>query len=184
MTVTILKRRDIFWTGPEKFMHTVGQLCEGGRFRIWHRAYAFKQLRGLRGYRSNGQKSWQLSEAGYVVQEGLDCLGDSMKVTMGSCDVYGLNGYKLGRLDKNGLIWSGETIVMRVFEGKIYSMHQKYLGRLRDGIAKTDRGELIFTALWMASLHIFGSYWLLIGRIWPLSACLQQKRLAMCRHAK
>lgn len=70
-----------------------------------------------------------------------------MKVTMGSCDVYGLNGYRLGRLDKNGLIWSGETIVMRVFDGKIYSMHQKYLGRLKDGIGKTDRGELIFTAL-------------------------------------
>lgn len=69
-----------------------------------------------------------------------------METTLTHCDVYGLNGYKIGRLDREGLIWSGGVIVMRVVEGRIYSMHRKYLGRLKDGVGKTDRGEVIFTA--------------------------------------
>ncbi len=69
-----------------------------------------------------------------------------MEVKLDYCEVYGLNDYKIGRLDINGLIWSGDVIVMRVVEGRIYSMHQKYLGRFKDGIGKTDRQEVIFTA--------------------------------------
>lgn len=69
-----------------------------------------------------------------------------MEVTLDFCEVYGLNNYKIGRLDRNGIIWSGDVIVMRVVESRIYSMHHKYLGRFKDGVGKTDRGELIFTA--------------------------------------
>lgn len=69
-----------------------------------------------------------------------------MEATLTHCEIYGLNGYKIGRLDREGFIWSDKTIVMRVVEGRIYSMHQKYLGRFKNGVAKTDRGEVIFTA--------------------------------------
>lgn len=59
-------------------------------------------------------------------------------------EVFGQNNAKLGWMDSEGIIRSEGTVIFRVVNGAIYSMHGGYLGRLMDGVGKTDRGQLIF----------------------------------------
>ncbi|POR67129.1 hypothetical protein BKM10_02340 [Pseudomonas syringae pv. syringae] len=50
-----------------------------------------------------------------------------------------------GRGAIHGNIWSDTTMIFRIINDRVYSMHEQYLGRLKYGMAITDRGELIFT---------------------------------------
>ncbi len=36
-------------------------------------------------------------------------------------------------------------MILRIINDRVYAMHEQYLGRLKYGMAITDRGELIFT---------------------------------------
>ncbi len=38
-------------------------------------------------------------------------------------------------------------MIFRIINDRVYSMHEQYLGRLKYGMAMTDRGELIFTIM-------------------------------------
>lgn len=68
-----------------------------------------------------------------------------MDISENTVEVYGQNDAKLGRMDSQGIVRWGETVIFRVVNGVIYSMHGGYLGRLLNGVGKTDRGQLIFT---------------------------------------
>ncbi|BCS46584.1 MULTISPECIES: hypothetical protein [Pseudomonas syringae group] len=59
-------------------------------------------------------------------------------------EVYGPGNAWLGRRAVDGNIWSGKTMIFRIIDDRVYSMHEQYLGKLRYGIATTCRGELIF----------------------------------------
>ncbi|EGH30063.1 hypothetical protein PSYJA_14242 [Pseudomonas syringae pv. japonica str. M301072] len=59
-------------------------------------------------------------------------------------EVYGQNNARLGVLDVKGNVWSGDIAIFRIVDDRVYSMHEQYLGRLKYGMAMTDRGELIF----------------------------------------
>lgn len=61
------------------------------------------------------------------------------------CDVHGANGHKIGVLDPHGVISNDGKLMLRITDGKVYSMHDQYLGVYEDGIGKTDQGHLIFT---------------------------------------
>ncbi|KPY58409.1 hypothetical protein [Pseudomonas amygdali] len=67
-----------------------------------------------------------------------------MECTTATNEVYGPYNAKLGRRGADGDIWSGRTLIFRIIDDRVYSMHEKYLGRLKYGMAMTDRGELIF----------------------------------------
>jgi hypothetical protein len=67
-----------------------------------------------------------------------------MDIGRSDFEVYGQNNARLGWMDSEGIIRSNETVIFRVVNGSIYSMHGGYLGRLLDGVGKTDRGQLIF----------------------------------------
>lgn len=68
-----------------------------------------------------------------------------METTEAGCIAVGNNRLEIGRVDEAGYIWRDGVIVLRVEDDCVYCMHDLYLGRLRHGIASTDRGELIFT---------------------------------------
>jgi hypothetical protein len=68
-----------------------------------------------------------------------------MQITNADFEVYGQNNAKLGWMDGQGVVRSNEVVIFRVENGVIYSMHGSYLGRLMDGVGKTDRGQLIFS---------------------------------------
>lgn len=57
---------------------------------------------------------------------------------------YGSNRVQLGRLDEDGCVRYGGSVVFRIKGGAIYSMHDLYLGRMTHSIGSTDRGELLF----------------------------------------
>lgn len=59
--------------------------------------------------------------------------------------VYGQNNTKLGTMDNEGVIRSDQAVIFRVRDGAVYSMHGSYLGRVVDGVCRTDRGQIIFT---------------------------------------
>ncbi|WP_122501499.1 hypothetical protein [Pseudomonas viridiflava] len=67
-----------------------------------------------------------------------------MECTTTTDEVYGLNNAKLGRRCADGNVWSDKTLIFRIIDDRVYSMHEQYLGRLRYGMAMTDKGELIF----------------------------------------
>ena len=64
--------------------------------------------------------------------------------TVGSC-VYGQTNTRLGTMDNEGVIRSDRAVIFRVRDSAVYSMHESYLGRLVDGVCRTDRGQIIFT---------------------------------------
>jgi len=68
-----------------------------------------------------------------------------MECTTATNEVYGPYNAKLGQRGADGNIWSGRTLIFRIIDDRVYSMHEQYLGRLKYGMAMTDRGELIFT---------------------------------------
>lgn len=57
---------------------------------------------------------------------------------------YGQNRAKLGRLGSDGCIRHHGAVVFRIEGDAIYSMHERYLGRLQHSIGSTERGELLF----------------------------------------
>ncbi|MGN2430284.1 hypothetical protein [Pseudomonas syringae] len=59
-------------------------------------------------------------------------------------EVYGPYNARLGRRAADGNIWLGRTLIFRIIDDRVYSMHKQYLGMLRYGMAMTDREELIF----------------------------------------
>ncbi|MGQ3820308.1 hypothetical protein [Pseudomonas alliivorans] len=67
-----------------------------------------------------------------------------MECTTLTNEVYGPNNAKLGRRGIDGNVWSGRTLIFRISGDRVYSMHEQYLGRLKYGMAMTDRGKLIF----------------------------------------
>ncbi|MCF5747423.1 hypothetical protein [Pseudomonas tremae] len=67
-----------------------------------------------------------------------------MQCTTGTNEVHGRNNARLGRREVDGNIWLGRTLIFRIIDDWVYSMHEQYLGRLKYGKAMTDRGELIF----------------------------------------
>lgn len=68
-----------------------------------------------------------------------------MAIEQTRCIAYGKNRVEIGQMDSDGYIRRQGTVVLRVKNNSIYSMHDMYLGRLKDGVGKTDRGELLFT---------------------------------------
>lgn len=68
-----------------------------------------------------------------------------MQCTTVTNEVYGPKNARLGRRAVDGNIWSGRILIFRIIDDRVYSMHEQYLGRLKYGMAMTDRGELIFT---------------------------------------
>ncbi|QHF03282.1 hypothetical protein N015_13045 [Pseudomonas asturiensis] len=68
-----------------------------------------------------------------------------MECTTTADDVYSPRNASLGRRAVDGNIWSDRTMIFRIIDDRVYSMHDQYLGRLKYGMAMTDRGELIFT---------------------------------------
>lgn len=60
-------------------------------------------------------------------------------------DVYSPNSVKLGQMDDQGVVRAGDTVIFRVENGAIYSMHGGYLGKLINGVGKTNRGEMLFS---------------------------------------
>ncbi len=67
-----------------------------------------------------------------------------MECTTTTDEVYGPRNARLGRRAVDGNVWSGKTMIFRITGNRVYSMHDQYLGRLRYGMAMTDRGEMIF----------------------------------------
>lgn len=67
-----------------------------------------------------------------------------MECTTTADEVYGPSNARLGRRAVDGNIWSETTMIFRIIDDRVYSMHKHYLGRLKFGMAMTDRGELIF----------------------------------------
>ena len=67
-----------------------------------------------------------------------------MECTTTTDEVYGPRNARLGRRAVDGNVWSGKTMIFRITGNRVYSMHDQYLGRLRYGMAMTDKGELIF----------------------------------------
>ncbi|WP_116867135.1 hypothetical protein [Pseudomonas syringae] len=67
-----------------------------------------------------------------------------MECTTTADEVYGPRNARLGRRAVDGNIWSETTMIFRIIDDRVYSMHEQYLGRLKYGMAITDRGELIF----------------------------------------
>jgi hypothetical protein len=67
-----------------------------------------------------------------------------MDVNQVGWTAYGHNRAKLGRLDSDGCIRHQGAVVFRIVGDAIYSMHERYLGRLQRGIGSTERGELLF----------------------------------------
>lgn len=61
------------------------------------------------------------------------------------CMAYGPNRFQIGRMDEDGCIRYLGTVAFRIENDAIFSMHDMYLGRLRNGTGRTDRGELLFT---------------------------------------
>ena len=57
---------------------------------------------------------------------------------------YGQNRVELGRLGGDGCIRHQGAVVFQIKGDAIYSMHERYLGRLQKSIGATDRGELLF----------------------------------------
>lgn len=57
---------------------------------------------------------------------------------------YGSNRVQLGRLDKDGCIRHHGVVVFRIKDDAIYSMHDRYLGRMMHSVGSTDKGELLF----------------------------------------
>lgn len=68
-----------------------------------------------------------------------------MGCTTAADEVYSPRNARLGRRSVDGNIWSDRTMIFRIIDDRVYSMHDQYLGRLNYGMAMTDRGELIFT---------------------------------------
>ncbi|WP_024666493.1 hypothetical protein [Pseudomonas syringae] len=67
-----------------------------------------------------------------------------MECTTTTNEVYGPYNAKLGQRGADGNIWSGRTLIFRIIDDRVYSMHEQYLGRLKYGMAMTGRGALIF----------------------------------------
>ncbi|WP_439851111.1 hypothetical protein ACTACG_07120 [Pseudomonas syringae] len=67
-----------------------------------------------------------------------------MQCTTVTNEVYGRYNARLGRREVDGNIWRGKTLIFKIIDDRVYSMHEQYLGRLKYGMAMTDRGELIF----------------------------------------
>ncbi|WP_057402310.1 hypothetical protein [Pseudomonas amygdali] len=67
-----------------------------------------------------------------------------MESTTATNEVYGPYNAKLGPRSADGNIWSGRRMIFRIIDDRVYSMHERYLGRLKYGMAMTGRGELIF----------------------------------------
>ncbi|MCF5714511.1 hypothetical protein I9H06_10835 [Pseudomonas tremae] len=67
-----------------------------------------------------------------------------MECTTTTDEVYGPRNARLGRRAIDGNVWSGKKMIFRIIDDRVYSMHDQYLGRLKYGMAMTDRGELIF----------------------------------------
>jgi len=65
-------------------------------------------------------------------------------IKIGLC-VYGKTNVRLGVMDGEGIIRSNRAVIFRVLKGAVYSAHGSYLGKLVDGVCRTDRGDLIFT---------------------------------------
>lgn len=55
----------------------------------------------------------------------------------------GLRPAQCHRRAAGGNIWSGKTMIFRIINDRVYSMHEQHLGRLKCGIAMTDSGEPI-----------------------------------------
>ena len=70
--------------------------------------------------------------------------GEVLECTTTADEVYGPRNARLGRRAVDGNIWSETTMIFRIIDDRVYSMHEQYLGRLKYGMVMTDRGELIF----------------------------------------
>ncbi|WP_323158274.1 hypothetical protein [Pseudomonas viridiflava] len=70
-----------------------------------------------------------------------------MECTTTADEVYGPRNVKLGRRAIDGNIWSGKRMVFKIIDDHVYSVHDQYLGKLKYGMAMTDRGELIFMVM-------------------------------------
>ncbi|KPX00359.1 MULTISPECIES: hypothetical protein [Pseudomonas syringae group] len=70
-----------------------------------------------------------------------------MECTTATNEVYGPYNAKLGQRGADGNIWSGGTLIFRIIDDRVYSVHLQYLGRLKYCMAMTDRGQLIFTIM-------------------------------------
>ncbi|RRV10734.1 hypothetical protein EGJ27_03745 [Pseudomonas sp. v388] len=64
---------------------------------------------------------------------------------LAGCIAYSKNSVELGRVDQSGHIRHVDELVFRISRGAVYSVHDMYLGQLRNGVGVTDRGELLFT---------------------------------------
>lgn len=60
-------------------------------------------------------------------------------------EVYGQNSLHLGQMDEYGVVRLSGKVVLRVVRGSIFSMHGSYMGKCKNGVGKSDRGQLLFT---------------------------------------
>ncbi|PHN61973.1 hypothetical protein AO275_20805 [Pseudomonas viridiflava] len=60
-------------------------------------------------------------------------------------EVYGQNRLHLGQMDEHGVVRLSGKVVLRVVRGSIFSMHGSYMGKCKNGVGKSDRGQLLFT---------------------------------------
>lgn len=60
-------------------------------------------------------------------------------------EVYGQNRLHLGQMDEQGVVRLSGKVVLRVVRGSIFSMHGSYMGKCKNGVGKSDRGQLLFT---------------------------------------
>ncbi|SDS01882.1 hypothetical protein SAMN05421724_0476 [Pseudomonas syringae] len=70
--------------------------------------------------------------------------GRTMEV-IGTYEVLGQNRLYMGEMDEYGVVRKDGKIVLRVEHGLIYSVHGSYMGRCKNGVGKSDHGQLIFT---------------------------------------
>lgn len=74
--------------------------------------------------------------------------GVALSEAMEFCEVYRSDGVMIGLMDRYGCVFTKDVngaLLFKVREGKVYSLHDQFLGRFLDGVAKTDHGEVIFT---------------------------------------
>ncbi len=67
-----------------------------------------------------------------------------MEVT-NTYEVYGQNRLRLGEMDEHGVIRRSGRVVLRVERGSIFSVHGSYMGKCKNGVGKSDHGQLLFT---------------------------------------
>lgn len=68
-----------------------------------------------------------------------------MEVLQAIYDVYTQNGARMGQMDEHGVVRNRGNILLRVERGSIYSMHGQYIGKCKNGVGRSDHGQVIFT---------------------------------------